>query len=191
LRDFDFDPLWKFLTDRSQRGVMTVQNREELKHIYDLIQGCKSYLEVGTAEGNSLYLLSHALINNSSRKVVYIDLCENHTRGAREEAMQRLYLECNGLIPTCISGNSHEPYCVNAAYKFGAFDVVMIDAGHTYEDVLADAVAYGGLAKKFLIFHDVMLPPVKAAMEWYAQQAKKKTEYFIRSTTFGYGVITL
>lgn len=186
-----YNEVWKTVSDRTQRGVMTVQNREELEHVYKLLEGCRSYLEIGTAEGNSLYVLSHALLH-ITRKVVYIDLCEPHTREARENILQRLYMECDGLIPTCIAGNSHERYCITAAGKFGQFDAVMIDAGHSYEDVIADAIAYGPMAKKYLIFHDICLPPVKAALEWYVRQARlKPPAYVIHSQTFGYGIITL
>lgn len=186
-----FDKIWKIVSDRTQRGVKTVQNQEELQYVYGLLENCSSYLEIGTAEGNSLYILSHAL-NNHSRKVVYIDLCEAHTLAPREELLQKLYMECTGLIPTCINGNSHEPYCIRAAAKFGQFDAVMIDAGHNYEDVIADAIAYGHLAKKYIIFHDICIPNVKRALEWYAKHAKLKApEYFIKSEHFGYGVIKL
>lgn len=187
-----FDKVWKTVSDRTQRGVTTVQDRAELEYIHGLLGDCSSYLEVGTAEGNSLYVLSHAVWARSCRKVVYIDLCEAHTLAPREELLQKLYMECTGLIPTCISGNSHEPYCIRAAAKFGQFDAVMVDAGHSYEDVIADAIAYGHLAKKYIIFHDVCMPDVRRALEWYAKHAKLKApEYFIKSENFGYGILRL
>jgi hypothetical protein len=52
-----FDQYWRVIKDRST----TVQEYHELEHVFNLMRDCESYLEVGTAEGNSLYVLAHAL----------------------------------------------------------------------------------------------------------------------------------
>jgi hypothetical protein len=49
-----FDELWRFVVTRSA-SFPVVQEYHELQHIFDLMKGCGSYLEVGSAEGNSLY----------------------------------------------------------------------------------------------------------------------------------------
>lgn len=176
-----FDELWKFATRHGE----IVQEKSELEHVFNLIQGCSSYLEIGTAEGNSLYVLSHALMEYA--QITYVDLAEAHTLAQREE--------CLAEIPNpimAVHGDSHDLKCINLALCNGPYDVVFIDAGHAYEDVILDAVIYGQMARKFIIFHDVQLAPVNKAFEHYirATDAKNVTK-FIHSEHFGYGILEI
>lgn len=183
----DFEQLWQEITERSNRwAIPVVQNKEELKYIFNLIQGCQSYLEVGTAEGNSLYVLSHALAEGAT--VNAVDYGEVHTEKPRNEIV--LAIQTNlGIEATVYCGNSHDLKTISdAAYM--DYEVVFIDAGHTYPDVIADAIAYGSLATKYIIFHDICLPEVNAAFEWYCKQRSECQNFkIINSETFGYGVI--
>ena len=183
-----FDELWKELEERSKRWcIPIVQDYKELEHVFNLIKGCQSYLEIGTAEGNGLYVLASAL--QPMAAIAIIDLGEKHTKAARDEVIEKLELKEPRFLQTL--GNSHSPEIINKAANW-LYDVVFIDAGHTYEDVIADAIAYGHLATKYIIFHDIKLPPVKAAVEWYLKQNPQPKYYeFINSETYGYGIITL
>ena len=180
-----FDELWRDLEERSRRwAIPIVQDYKELEYVFNLIKGCKSYLEVGTAEGNGLYVLSNALADNSCIRVV--DFGEKHTKAARDEATGTLqtsnYFEC--------LDNSHSKKAMNFALADSNYEVVFIDAGHSYEDVIADSAVYAPLATKYVIFHDIQMPPVKAAVEWYLKQNPQfKYHEFINSTTYGYGII--
>lgn len=183
-----FDELWRDLQERTRRlAIPIVQEYKELEYVFNLIRGCNSYLEIGTAEGNSLYVLSHTLCDNAEVRI--IDFGEKHTKVARDEASGKLrtahYQE--------LLGNSHNAEIISGSQPVGdGYQVVFIDAGHTYEDVIADAIAYGHLATKYIIFHDICLPPVKAAVEWYLKQNPQfKYHEFINSTTYGYGIITV
>lgn len=178
-----FTDLWKFATRHGE----IVQNREELEYIFNLIQGCESYLEVGTAEGNSLYVLSHALKLQS--KVTYVDFGEPHTLQPRTEVLVKI----NNLHKIHnIIGNSHYLQNIARANMYGDYDVVLIDAGHAYEDVVLDAIMYGPMAKKFIIFHDVKLPEVDKAFNWYCWATnRKKVSRFVKSDNYGYGIIDL
>lgn len=175
----DFDALWHTITKRP--GVITVQDRSELEHVFNLIQGCESYLEVGTAEGNSLYVLSRAL--KPDAEIAYIDFGEKHTEAPRNEVLEDL------SNVQAIHGDSND---VSSLRKLGdrRFDVVLIDAGHDDFSVAIDAMFYGPLAKKYIIFHDVQLPDVNRAFEWYRRQRPECESYkFVNSETFGYGII--
>lgn len=175
-----FDDLWRFINSRG--SVVTVQEYRELEHVYNLIKDCKSYLEVGSAEGNTLYILGHNM-----QRIVYVDYGETHTELPRKEIISNLSAAITALL-----GNSHDHKLIHKAERYGPYDVVLIDAGHSYEDVVADAIAYGGMARKYLIFHDIQLPQVKAAFEWYVKQQKyEKVTTFINSDNFGYGIIEL
>lgn len=185
-----FDELWRDLEERSKRfAIPIVQDYKELEHIFNLMKGCKSYLEVGSAEGNSLYVLGHTLkleISNN-RPIAIIDFGEPHTEAARVEAIFKLK-EVD--IEVCeILGNSHNED-VQIRLHGGFYDVVLIDAGHNYEDVIADAIAYGHLATKYIFFHDIQLPEVKRAYDWYLSQNPQFKHYeFINSETYGYGIV--
>lgn len=177
-----FNQLWHDITHRE--NLVTVQNREELEHVFNLIEGCESYLEVGTAEGNSLYVLSHALKPNAP--ITYIDWGEPHTKGPREEMLAKI---SNPI--TAIIGDSND-YATYHQVANQSFDVVLIDAGHDDFNVAIDAMFYGQLAKKYIIFHDVKLKDVERVYEWFKKQMPDKRSYLvINSDTYGYGVIVL
>lgn len=173
----DFETLWQFAT----RHGPIQQDKTELKYIYNLIKDYHSYLEIGSAEGASLHVLGHG-----KQFVAYVDIDEDHTRVQRNEVIDGFKRPPQGF-----HGNSHSNEIINQISS--PVDVVFIDAGHTYEDVIADAMSYGLLATKCLLFHDVQLPPVAAAVDWYVAQQGWQDRYsaFINSTTFGYGIIKL
>lgn len=187
----DFDILWREVVERSA-CFPVVQEYEELKHVFNLVKGCMGYLEIGTAEGNSLYILSHAI-----EGLIYsIDFGEKHTTASRNAVLNKLR-ETRDLPNDkgvyFVAGNSHDPKCLQQIkHEHLVFDVVLIDAGHSYEDVIADASMYGSLAKKYIIFHDVCLPEVNKAFQWYVAQRPDCESYkFINSDTFGYGIMRI
>lgn len=183
-----FDACWDYISHR--QSVITVQQREELEHIFNLMRDSDSYLEIGTAEGNSLYVLSHALREKAYIK--YVDFGERHTFAPRNHIIE--VLSWNDIDVHGVLGNSHSPQTLAAAQRadFAKYDCVLIDAGHQYADVIADAVMYGPLAAKYIFFHDIQLPEVNAAFEWYAHQRPDcEMSRFIRSETFGYGILRI
>lgn len=174
----EFSELWRFIT---KRRPLVVQQYDELEHVFNLIQGCESYLEIGTAEGDSMYVLSHALKPNS--RITSVDLGEMGTRKLVEQIVQLLLPNHQVGI---YRGNSMDP----ATYpKPRPHDVVLIDGGHDYATVKSDIAMYGPLATKYLLFHDVMLPGVKQAVNEYLKDRDVKYYEFIRSEDKGYGVI--
>lgn len=179
-----FEEHWNFIVKRSQEAcIPVVQDKDEIKYIYNLIQGCESYLEVGTAEGNGLYVMAQAL--SPKAEITYIDYGEKHTTPHRNFILDKLQ------PVTAIHGDSND---FDTAKKvFGKqFDVVFIDAGHDDFNVAIDALFYGPLAKKYLIFHDIKLPDVARVFDWYAKQRPDcKALRVINSETYGYGVLCM
>ncbi len=59
---------------------------------------------------------------------------------------------------TLIPGDSHDGRTVACVRSFGPYDVVFIDADHTYEAVKADWENYGPMVKKggIVAFHDIL-----------------------------------
>lgn len=175
-----FNELWDFIT---KRRPAVVQERSELEHVFNLINGCESYLEIGTAEGDSLYVLSHALKPNS--RLTSVDLGEAATRRLVDEVFQYLMPKHSVGI---YRGNSTD----RSTYpRKEAHDVVLIDGGHDYDTVVSDIDMYSPLAKKFIIFHDVKLPGVKQAVDEFVAITGVKYYEFINSNTMGYGIVKL
>lgn len=170
----EFDELWKWARNRGSFQ----QEYTELKHIFDLMKSCdcQSYLEVGCAEGNSLYILTHATIRAS-----YIDIDEDHTRQARNDVLWALSKHV-----TSYHGDSRD----SKTHEFsGRYDCVLIDGGHDYETVLSDSKMYGLLADKYIFWHDVQLPEVKKAIEKFMTEHNPgQYSTFINSVSYGYAI---
>jgi hypothetical protein len=97
-------------------------------------------------------------------------------------------LTYEGYAVAGIHANTMHRQAIEAASR-RRYDVVLIDAGHSYDEVISDAMNYGPLADKYVVFHDVMIPEVNTAFEEYARG--KNARKLINSESFGYGVITL
>lgn len=178
-----FPEAWKFVMARSQHGVMTVQNDIELNHVFDLMKvcNCQTYLEVGSAEGNSLYVLGHA-----AEEISFIDYGEAHTKAARDDAINSLAKPVIEYI-----GDSTNPETFFKGLHHDRYDCVLIDGGHDYSTVLSDSLMYAPLASKYVFWHDIQLPEVRRAYDWFKARWGSLGEFseFISSPSFGYGVL--
>lgn len=182
-----FEELWKFITKRcEEKNFPLVQNKAELEHVFGLMKDCNSYLEVGTAEGNSMYVLAHAMSRGAH--ITYIDKDEERIRPKREEIISLLKHE--GYLVNGIHNDSHSMDAIDRATA-RHYDCVLIDAGHSYMDALMDARNYGPLADKYIIFHDVQLPAVMEAFKVWQLESNKRGYTIINSEKFGFGVIRL
>lgn len=182
----NFEELWSFIVKRSaDANMVVVQDKAELEYIFGLVSECSSYLEVGTAEGNSLYVLANALPKGSD--ITYIDWAESHTEDKRNFILNRL----GDYNVTPIHSDSND-FKTMEQVRQKRFDAVVIDAGHDEFNVAIDALFYGPLANKYIIFHDIQLPDVNRVFEWYAKQRPDcRTRRIVNSKTFGYGVLEL
>lgn len=180
----EFSELWDYIVKRSEKAcIPVVQDRTELEYVFNLMKDCKSYLEVGTAEGNSLYVLANAMPTGS--EVTYIDWAEKHTEAHRNAILEQL----TDYKITPIHGDSNEQSTL-MRIKGESFDVVLIDAGHDDFNVVIDAIFYGNCANKFIIFHDIQLPDVNRAFTWYCKQRPECKNYrVVNSETYGFGII--
>lgn len=179
----EFIDHWNYIVKRSNDlCIPVVQDQTEMEYVYNLLKDCKSYLEVGTAEGNSLYVYANAMPKGS--EITYVDWAEKHTKEPRDQILA--LLEDYKVRP--IHGDSNDFSTIHKAQ--GQYDAVLIDAGHDDFNVAIDAIFYAGLAKKYIIFHDVQLKDVNRAFEWYAKQRPECKNYrVVNSEHYGYGVI--
>lgn len=178
-----FEQHWDYIVKRSQDAcIPVVQDKEELRYVYNLLTECSSYLEVGTAEGNSLYVLAHALPKGA--EITYIDWAEKHTEAHRNKILDEL----SDYKITAVHGNSNDFLTHEAVNR--NFDAVLIDAGHESFEAAIDAFLYGPLATKYIIFHDIKLPEVEKAFNWYSRQRPECKAYrVINSEHYGYGIL--
>lgn len=176
----EFKQLWDWAESRGKFQ----QEYSELEHVYDLMKACEcqSYLEIGSAEGNSLYILAHA-----AKKSSFIDYGEAHTFTARKSVTD--FLTEKGKPPFQYIGDSTNPYLLPKDYQY---DCILIDGGHDFATVLSDSILYAPLATKYVFWHDIQLPEVKAAVEWFVKRWKLgKYSTFINSDTYGYGILEI
>ncbi len=174
-----FEDHWSFVKTHCD---VLAQDKQEMEHVYNLMKDCESYLEIGSSEGNSLYVFGHALKKGS--EITYVDFAEDKTRPWREEKLQHM----GNYVVHGIHGNSHNSDVIKKAQK-RRYDCVFIDAGHRYNDVLEDARAYAPLADKYVFFHDVQLPPVMEAYKMWQLESGTKGYEVINSMNYGYGIL--
>lgn len=184
-----FNELWQFIADRSNldiKPIVLVQDKIELEYVFNLMKDCESYLEVGAAEGNSLYVLGHAL--KPSSRICVIDYGEQHTKKPREEVVKELGKSHRVVLE--FHGDSTDPKTFPNWARQNKYDCVLIDGGHDFATVMSDAIMYAPMARKYVFFHDVQLPEVRMAVEWFIKRWDLG-EYstFINSQDFGYGII--
>lgn len=173
-----FDALWKWAESRGKFQ----QDYKELNHIFELMMGCdcRSYLEIGSAEGNSLYILGHA-----ARMAAYVDIGEDHTDKLRSDAIQALNIPVQHFI-----GDSTKLETIRQITSM--HDCVLIDGGHDFSTVLSDSINYAQLAYKYIFWHDIQLPEVKLAVDWFVKRwPLGKYSTFINSNNFGYGIMEI
>lgn len=174
-----FDDLWEFVKAHCK---ILAQEKSEMVEIFNLMKDAESYLEIGTAEGNSLYVFGHALKKGSD--ITYVDGAEKHTQKYREGILNRMG---DYKVMGC-HGNSHDPAIIKQAQE-RRYDIVFIDAGHTYNDVMQDARNYAPLADKYIFFHDVQMPEVMQAYNDWLKESGRTGYTIIKSIGYGYGVV--
>lgn len=179
-----FDDLWADILKRcDDMSFPLVQEKSELLHVYELMEGCKTYLEVGSAEGNSLHVLGYVV----SDYIDYIDLGEEHTKDKRQLVVDEL-VNLGKRVTGYIGDSTNKSTLPNKK----KYDCILIDGGHDYDTVLSDCMMYAELATKYVFFHDVQLLPVSEAIEFYLKRwpiGKYRT--FINSDSFGFGILEI
>jgi hypothetical protein len=177
-----FEDKWQFVSRRRQNMV---QDRAELEYVHGLMEACKpeSYLEIGTAEGDSLYVLGSILPEHE--RIHWIDKDEFGCRKKRIEIEDML----KPRVITGYSGLSTD----DGAVIDEKFDVVMIDGGHDYETVRSDCKNYACQAKKYVFWHDIQIPEVKKAIYDFIEINPHlgNISTFINSDTMGYAILEI
>jgi hypothetical protein len=130
------------------------QHPEELDEFIDLLlrEGVRSYLEVGSKWGATLWAVARMLPIGS--KIVSVDL----PNGLRETEPSLFNcveeLRSWGYDAHLFRQDSADERTVEAVRALGPFDAVFIDGNHTLPYVSGDWKRYGPMAR-MVVFHDI------------------------------------
>ena len=110
-----------------------------------------SILEVGSAAGGNLFLLTHALGATRTRGV-------DNTALAFESDMRQVIRDDPAVDHQELIIDSRDPAAARWAMKHGPYDLVYIDGNHEYEYATADLHNFGRLAP-IVALHDAQHCP--------------------------------
>jgi predicted O-methyltransferase YrrM len=140
-----------------------MQNSQEIKHLIEKVQELepKTILEVGTARGGTLFLLCRSAPEDA--EIVSLDLPYGKNGGGYpkwKEPVYQLFAK-SGQQLTLLRENSHLKESrkrVEGAVRGKKFDLVMIDADHSYDGVKRDFELYSPLVSErgILVLHDIL-----------------------------------
>lgn len=122
-------------------------------------EGVKSYLEIGSRQGGSLWRIGHALPAGS--RLVAVDMPSNpNTVPPLKDCVREL--KNDGYDVHLIMGDSRDAAVVQKVLSLGLFDALLIDGDHRIDAVTSDWRNYGPMAR-IVAFHDIAW---KRAPEW-------------------------
>ncbi|WP_315833904.1 class I SAM-dependent methyltransferase [Bradyrhizobium prioriisuperbiae] len=142
-----------------------LQVPEEINRLAEIVksEGVRSYLEIGSKFGGSLWTIARALPLGS--RIVSVDM-PNGTKRWKESSssLRDCITELNrlGYDARVIWDNSTAPYAISQVKAAGPFDAVLLDADHRLAGVTADWRNYGPMGR-IVAFHDIAW---KRAPDW-------------------------
>lgn len=134
-----------------------LQIEEEIAAFADLLkaEGVRSYLEIGSKFGGSLWRVGKALPAGS--RIVSVDLPKG-TKAFPETKPSLVAcvaeMKAVGHDARIIWGDSTDQAVIDEVTALGPFDAVFIDANHTMPYVMKDWANYGPLSR-IVAFHDI------------------------------------
>lgn len=148
------------LYPRTFSGLPAVQLRKEFSPLLSRVKELapRSYLEIGTARGDSFHeIVSHM---PPGSRAVAVDMPQQQWGLKDSGRMLRAAvtdLNKKGYDCYVIWGDSTSPEVVGRVRAFAPYDLVFIDGDHSYEGVKADFENYGRLGRT-VVFHDTADP---------------------------------
>lgn len=138
-----------------------LQNLQEHALFVDILktENVRSYLEVGSKFGGSLWRVANALPSGS--RIVSVDL--PHGDGSFKQSQPPLEeciaaLRARGYDAHLLLGDSTDAEIVDKVGEFGPFDACFIDGCHLLSFVTQDWENYGPMCK-LVAFHDISWKP--------------------------------
>src|SRR5262245_1131559 len=132
-----------------------LQYRTEIDEFVQLMKdnAIRSYLEIGSMYGGSLWLVSRIMPKRS--RIVVVDLPPPNKPHATQSLQQCIeHLRRDNFDVHYFAGDSTNPAIVSKVKALGPFDAVLIDGNHTLPYVSKDWENYGPMGK-IVAFHDI------------------------------------
>jgi len=181
------------------------QNKNELQQFIERVAliNPKTVVEIGTARGGSLFLLS--CVSSPHAVLVSIDLPAGLYGGGYPSWKGFIFQRFVGGAQTLhlIRGDSHKEATFNrtvSALKDAAVDLLFIDGDHSYNGVKKDFLQYRTLVRPggLIVFHDILESKIDnditVAPLWREIQRDFQTEEIVESYNqgqFGIGILTV
>ena len=166
--------------------LSALQKEREISKFCKLIAPMrpKAILEIGTANGGTLFLLSKFSAPDSL--IISVDLPVGPFIGGINYKTSSFYkaFTSHKQKMVLISRDSHKPSTlekVKKNLKKKQLDILFIDGDHSYEGVKQDFEMYSPLVKKkgIIAFHDiVVVPEENVEVNKFWNEIKKNYEYF-------------
>lgn len=135
-----------------ETGMLQVEG--ELQWLIDIFkrENVRSYLEIGSKYGGSLWRIGNSLPAGS--RIVSVDMPFGDRSTIPHLQACKTELEKRGYDIRLILDDSTNPKCVDAVREFAPFDACLIDANHLLPYVTKDWENYGPMAR-IVAFHDI------------------------------------
>ena len=146
--------------------ITTLQRKREITEFCKMIRHvkAKTILEIGTANGGTLFLLTR--FSDKHSLVITMDLPESLFFRGFDFKIRRFYksFASNHQKVELINGDSHELSTLKKLKKVlkdRELDILFIDGDHSYEGVKKDFEMYSPLVRKggLIVFHDIVVVP--------------------------------
>lgn len=144
-------------------GVNSAVNDPTCIHLFELARSMDSIVEIGSWHGKT----AHALLSGCPGTVYCVDHFNGST--AKSDATHNQSGK-EAFIKNCDHFDNLkllEMYSHEAAkqFEYKSVDMVFIDAGHLYEEILLDLQCWLPKAKKIICGHDYNYSSVKKALD--------------------------
>lgn len=195
----DEDKKLKNIIDKSFDEYGAKQNRSEIRTVAHSLSDIEpqTVVEIGTAEGGSLFVWSQYL--KSVDYIVSID--KDHTK----ESMDKCGSMAADTEIRCIDSISQDPDAVNNTHKFiqpNGIDFLFIDGGSLKHEVRADYENFSDMVNPggIIAFHDILThrerPESVEVYEVWKEVREDASEFVeitetIDATEYGYGLMYL
>jgi predicted O-methyltransferase YrrM len=193
-----------YVFNRFQGMFRPFQNRNELQRFIERAStlGARTVVEIGTARGGTLFLLSCCA--DPAARIVSVDLPAGPFGGGYPSWKGHLYRRIvgRGQKLHLVRGNSHKESTFNEAVQAlngAAVDILFIDGDHSYAGAKQDFLRYRSLVRPggLVIFHDILEnvldKDITVAPLWREIKQSFETEEIVDSYDqgrFGIGVVT-